>query len=188
MKNAFLLGLALVAATILPASAGSYVTAFGGANWDDVNSEITSDTGGTVGVAFGDSVKAVPGLRAEIEGSFRTNDVSFAYISAKHKTEALMGNLAYDFPIDVLGLHPYALVGVGYAHSEGVIEDGLIGKLEADGVAYQLGAGVTTQIADGVTAGIGYRYFGGPELQVFGESLSDGTNHSVLASLTMSLN
>lgn len=180
--------MALVALMPTPASADSYVSGFGGANWDDTANGIDSDTGYVVGAALGTKVKAVPGLRAEAELAFRQNDVSVYCLEAKHNTTSLMGNLVYDLNAAVGPFRPYVLAGVGYAHTEGVVEGGYLGTIEADGVAWQLGAGLNTQIADGVTAGVGYRYFVGPELEAFGEQLSDGTNHSVLASLTLSLN
>lgn len=179
---------ALVAMTPTTASADSYVSGFGGANWDDTANGIESDTGYVVGAALGTKVKAVPGLRVEAELAFRQNDVSAYCLEAKHNTTSLMGNLVYDLNAAVGPFRPYVLAGVGFAHTEGVVENLSIATLEADGVAWQLGAGLNTQIADGVTAGVGYRYFAGPELEVFGSQLSDGTNHSVLASLTLSLN
>lgn len=186
IKN-LIAGLTLAVLAAIPASADTYVSAFGGANWDDVSSGLDSNTGSLIGAAVGAHVKAVPGLRTEVELAFRQNDVTFYYINAKHNTTSLMGNLVYDVPVDMGPVHPYALVGVGYASTEGVIENLSIATLKADGVAYQLGAGLNTQIAEGVTAGIGYRYFAGPEVAVFGTQLSDGTNHSVMASLTLNL-
>jgi opacity protein-like surface antigen len=43
------------------------------------------------------------------------------------------------------------------------------------------------KVADGVTAGVGYRYFQGPELEFLGNELSDGSNHSVVASVSFAL-
>lgn len=181
---------ALVLASVIPAQADTYVTGFGGANWDDVASPLDSDTGFVVGGALGTSVKAVPGLRAELEVAFRTNDVDVfkGFIQAEHNTTSVMGNVAYDFNAGIGPFRPYVLAGVGYAHTEGVIENLSLATLESSGFAWQLGAGVNTQLAEGVKAGVGYRYFQGPELEVLGFEVSDGSNHAVLATVTLDLN
>jgi opacity protein-like surface antigen len=185
------LACALILASVIPAQAsGTYVTGFGGANWDDVASPLDSDTGFVVGGALGTSVKAVPGLRAELEVAFRTNDVDVfgGFIEAEHNTTSVMGNVAYDFNAGIGPFRPYVLAGVGFAHTEGVIENLSLATLESSGFAWQLGAGLNTQLAEGVTAGVGYRYFQGPELEVLGFEVSDGSNHSVLATVTLDLN
>lgn len=181
---------ALVLASVIPAQADTYATAFGGANWDDVASPLDSDTGFVVGGALGTSVKAVPGLRAEVEVAFRTNDVDVfkGFIQAEHNTTSVMANAAYDFNAGIGPFRPYVLAGVGYAHTEGVIENLSLATLESSGFAWQLGAGVNTQLADGVKAGVGYRYFQGPDLDILGFEVSDGSNHAVLATVTLDLN
>jgi len=98
-----------------------------------------------------------------------------------------MGNVAYDFN-NVGTFRPYVLAGVGFAHTEGVIGNLSLATLESSGFAWQLGAGLNTQVADGVTVGVGYRYFQGPELDLLGAfEVSDGSNHSVMATVTLSL-
>jgi hypothetical protein len=42
-------------------------------------------------------------------------------------------------------------------------------------------------IADGIQAGVGYRYFQGPDISVLGTELSDGSNHSVIAQFSFAL-
>lgn len=179
---------ALVSTSLVANAGGTYVSGNLGANWDDVASPLESDTGFVVSGALGTSVKSVPGLRAEVEVAFRTNDVDVysGYIEAEHNTTSVMGNLAYDFN-NVGTFRPYVLAGVGFAHTEGVIENLSIATLESSGFAWQLGAGLNTQVADGVSVGVGYRYFQGPELEVFGSEVSDGSNHSVMATVTLSL-
>jgi opacity protein-like surface antigen len=61
-------------------------------------------------------------------------------------------------------------------------------QLESTDLAYQLGTGMNWAVADGVKAGVGYRYFAGPEVNAFGTTVSDGTNNSVIAQVSFSLN
>lgn len=182
----FLTALALVVMSVSPAFAkGFYVSAYGGANWDDVISApfVEDNTGSVIGATVGTSVDSVPGLRLEADLSFRQNDVDLfgGFITAQHDTVALMGNVVYDLPVKLGPVHPYVLAGVGYAQTEATFEDVALLKLESSGVAWQLGAGLNTNITDTITAGIGYRYFNAPEIEVLGLELSDGTNHSVVA-------
>lgn len=190
MFRTTLAALTITALSALSAQAdGTYATAFGGANWDDVASPLDSDTGFVVGGALGTSIKAVPGLRAEVEVAFRTNDVSLGkFLNAEHNTTSVMGNVAYDFNAAIGPFRPFVLAGAGFAHTEGVIENLSLATLESSGFAWQLGAGVNTQLAEGVKAGVGYRYFQGPELEVLGFEVSDGSNHAVLATVTLDLN
>lgn len=181
-----------LALSVVPASAkGFYVTGHAGANWDDVISAkgVDSDAGFVIGGAVGTDVKAVPGLRVELEATFSNNEVNvFKFLNIDHDTTTLMGNLAYDLPVELAGLHPYVLVGAGYGHSEATLESIALARVESSGLAWQLGAGVQTELAEGVRAGVGYRYVQAPELEVFGLTLSDGTNHRVMASVTFDLN
>jgi opacity protein-like surface antigen len=189
LRIALVSTVALVSTAMVANAGGTYISGNVGANWDDVESTfLESDTGFVVSGALGTSVKAVPGLRAEVEVAFRTNDVDVfgGFIEAEHNTTSVMGNVAYDFN-NVGTFRPYVLAGVGFAHTEGVIENISLATLESSGFAWQLGAGVNTQIAEGVSAGIGYRYFQGPELDVLGFEVSDGSNHSVMATVTLSL-
>lgn len=181
---------ALALAMSAPVKADTYATVFGGANWDEVTSPLDSDTGFVVGAALGTTVKSVPGLRTELEVAFRGNDVDVfkGFIQAEHNTTSVMGNVAYDFNAGIGPFRSYVLGGVGFAHTEGVIENLALATVESSGFAWQLGAGFNTQLAEGVKAGIGYRYFQGPELEVLGFEASDGANQSVLASITVDLN
>lgn len=138
-RGKFVLKASIVAAAVLaPAFAaaqpaqGLYVSGDIGANFADAmlssNSDlkVNSNTGpvglGALGWRFGN------GLRAEIEGSYRSNGVdSFltrrvngqmepvANVQGTVGTSAAMANLAYDFPVSPRWiLRPYIGAGVGY--------------------------------------------------------------------------
>lgn len=186
--------LALLLALQPSAAADWYATAFGGANWDDVISHpaVSDRTGFVVGGAVGIKVPAVKGLRFEAELAARQNEVEIlgGKLNADHDTVSVMANVAYDF--DLGGkLTPFVIGGLGWARTSATFEDVALIRLEASGLAYQLGAGINYDVADGVKLGVGYRYFAGPALDPlagFGvPELSDGSNHSVLASVTFAL-
>jgi opacity protein-like surface antigen len=196
MKSYFSAVFAVIFSTIVlmgPAHAKTYTSMYGGLNWNDVASSpfVDDETGSVVGATLGKTVDAVPGLRVELDGSYRTNDVNLfgGFISASHDTTSLMANAVYDFPVALVGGGvPYALVGVGVSHTEATFENVSLLKLENTDLAWQLGTGVNWQVAEGVKAGLGYRYMAGPELEVLGAELSDGTNHSAVATVTFDLN
>jgi opacity protein-like surface antigen len=187
MKNIVLAVFAMLLAH--PALAGSYTGVYGGVNFDDViNAPFVDDNTGVVGGAVvGTDLKAVPGLRLEADLSFRQNDVDVGPISASHETTALMANVVYELPLAVKPIKPYVMVGVGYAATSATFESVGLLKLEASGLAYQAGAGVEVDVADGITAGLGYRYFQSEAIEVLGTELSDGSNHSLVASLRFAL-
>ena len=171
---------------------GSYVGVYGGANWNDVIEVpfVDTDTGYVVGGVLGTSVPSVKGLRIEGDLSFRQNEVDIAgFLKANYDTTALLGNVVYDFPSNPAfgGLQPYALFGAGYAKTEVTFENVGLLKLENSGFAWQLGAGVGTELADGVNLDVGYRYFQGPSLEVLGTELSDGSSDSVVATVRFAL-
>jgi opacity protein-like surface antigen len=191
----YLISALALAALLIPTPSmakGFYTSAYGGANWDDVISSdfVDSNTGFVIGGTLGTSVDSVPGLRIEADASFRQNQIDLCggYLTADHDTYALMANVAYDIPANLGPVHPYVLAGIGYGHTEATFENVSLAKLESSGVAWQLGAGLNTTVADGVTAGVGYRYFVGPELNVFGSNVSDGSNHSLVAQVSFSFN
>ena len=190
------LGLSLFALCVLvgPSNAeGFYVGTYGGANWDDVINTpgVSDNTGYVVGGVVGTNIKSVPGLRVEADLSFRQNDVDIDWyvpLKASHETFAVMANAVYELPFSVNVIKPYVMAGIGYGHSEAILEDISLVKVESSGVAYQLGAGITAPLTDDITFGLGYRYLKTEPLEVFGQELSDGSNHSVVASLNFSLN
>jgi OOP family OmpA-OmpF porin len=129
----------LTVVTLLPIAAaaqsaqGLYVSGTTGVNFLDTlqSSQATTriDTGagpmglGAVGWGFGD------GLRAEIEGSYRSSDIDgistrrvngallpLTDTSGNAGTSAVMVNVEYDIPVQPLGLsiQPYIGGGVGY--------------------------------------------------------------------------
>ena len=169
----------------------SYVGVYGGVNLDDViDSPIVKDkvVGTVVGGVIGKEVSAVPGLRVELDASYRTNDVKLlSLIDIDHETTAILGNVVYDVPVSLLGGKPYLLVGLGVAETQVTFENVSVLQLEKTGLAWQAGVGYHWSVADGVTAGLGYRYFQGPELEVLGTELSDGSNHSVVASVSFAM-
>jgi opacity protein-like surface antigen len=184
--------LSLLAVTLLSVSAqakGFYVSTYGGANWDSVVNVpgVEDNTGFVIGGTLGTDVTSVPGLSIEADMSFRQNEVDiFSFATVDHDSFALMVNAVYDVPVKLGPVHPYVLAGVGYGHSEATLENISIISVESSGLAWQLGAGVKTELAPGVEAGLGYRYVQMPELEVLGLDLSDGDNHSLVASVTFS--
>lgn len=195
MKAHLLFLAALAFAAIIPtAAAGSYVTAYGGLNFDNVlnHPAVTDSAGAVVGGTIGTSVDSLPGIRVEADISFRQNDVDIGpfgpfTINASHETFALMGNAVWDVPVTLGPVQPYALLGAGYAHTEGIFENLSVAKVEASGFAWQIGTGLNVAVTDGVTLGIGYRYQRSPELQVFGAELSNGVNHAALIEARIAL-
>lgn len=172
------------------AKADAYVSLHGGANWSDTVSApgVEDETGFAIGAAVGMPVKSVPGLRLEGEVSYRNNEVDvFKFITADHESFTIMGNVVYDLPVHLGPVQPYVLGGVGYGQSTATFENVALLKLESSGLAYQLGAGAEVDIADGIRAGIGYRYVVTPEIEVLGLELSDGSNHEVLATIRFGL-
>lgn len=173
------------------ATAGDWYTSiYGGVNLNNVISApfVNEKTGLVVGGSVGrNNLAGVPGLRGELDLSFRTNEVEvFSFITANHDTTAAMFNLAYDF--QTAGpVQPYLLLGAGYGHTEATFESVSLLKLERSDVAFQAGAGATVPIVPGIRFGVGYRFFAGPEIDVLGTQLSDGTNHSVIGSLKFDL-
>lgn len=188
MKSGMAAALMAAMSIAFPSMADSYVTAFGGANWDDTGAYLDSDTGTIVGLAVGMPVKAVPGLRAELELAQRSNEVDIAgFLDAQHETTSVMANLVYDINADIGPARPYVLVGAGYARTEGTIESLSLATLQGTGFAWQLGTGFRANIAEGIKLDIGYRYFSGPEIEVLNYEASDGSNHSVVAGISFAL-
>lgn len=187
--------LAAVAALLLVTTAsaeGSYVSVYGGANWDDViNAPGVSDNAGyVVGGTVGTSVKSVPGLRIEADLSFRRNDIDLDVcvpLKVAHETTAVLVNAVYELPLKVGPVQPVALVGIGLGHSEATLESISLARVENTGFAFQLGAGLETSLTDDIKLGVGYRFLKTEPLEVFGQELSDGSNHSVVASLRFAL-
>ena len=169
--------------------AGSYVAGFGGLNWDNVGKGLTSDTGYVMGGAFGSDVPSIKGLKAEVELAFRSSDVSIPWgLSAKHETTTIMGNLVYDVDLGSEYIRPFLVGGIGYGVNKGIIENLSVASLESAGFSWQVGAGLSTPLVEGVDASIEYRYLTTPEIQAFGYQAAGGDNSSVLIGISMRLN
>jgi outer membrane protein OmpA-like peptidoglycan-associated protein len=207
-----LLGAAILALPLaIPAKAqpveGFYVGAGAGLNW--LQDQTFSGTGGlnasfdmgfggviSLGWGFGN------GIRAEIEGSYRQNDVdrtNFAFTgpaSGRAASYGVMGNAFYDFHGLIAGVVPYVGVGAGYIWHE---HDG-IGAFPASfparsngsdaRFAYQaiVGAAFPIEAVPGFAITVEYRYLATLDqdipnnfLSVPGGSSNDVTpqNHSV---------
>lgn len=194
----YLLGLVLFAVLVTGAQAkGFYVGAYGGANWNsfDVDEkwvQSQADVGYVIGGVVGTSIDALPGVRIEADLNYRSNDLDTTIcdtpLIVTDETWALLGNIVYDIPVEVGGIRPYALAGIGYG-SRTVGIDYTPVSVNNTGLVWQVGAGLNTEVAQGVTFGVGYRYFDAPDFDVAptGGFHDAGTNHSVIASLTFAM-
>ncbi|GGF29491.1 membrane protein [Aliidongia dinghuensis] len=124
---------------------------------------------GTVGWGFGN------GFRAELEGSYRRNDVRSVRGSAGAPnggalgTTAVMVNGLYDidptalFGIESYGFMPHVGVGVGWARprfDNAHVYNGNVVSGKDDVLAYQGIAGVSYAVAPQIKVDLDYRYFG----------------------------
>jgi len=195
----------LIAATVLalPMAAqaqpveGFYVGAGAGLNW--LQDQTFSGTGGTtvsfdmgyggvisLGWGFGN------GIRAEIEGSYRQNDVDQVARTAGRgsaRSYGVMGNAFYDFHGLLAGIVPYVGVGAGYMWHEH--ENAGVGSFRSNGsdarFAYQAIAGVAFPIGEvpGLAITAEYRYMATLEQSIpnnfspFNRSNVTPQNHSV---------
>jgi len=199
MMRTILATLGLMAALASPALAGGfYVSAYGGANWNDTNEAgsgwtVGSDVGTVIGATYGASVSGVPGLRIEADGSYRTNNTNVTLGSfktaASDDTWALLGNAVYDLPVDLGPVHPYVLAGAGVGQRTVSLKalslSGL--QLENTGIVWQVGAGLNTTVADGIQVGLGYRYLDAPDVGL-GPFSNDGGNQSLVLQATFAMN
>lgn len=198
--------LALLAGAQTAQADGLYISVFGGANWQSESSAATlPSTGQTVdpdtGFVLGGAVGAkltnwVPGLRAELEASYRRNDLGGNWftdadvptttdttggpIDANISTFAVMANVWYEHDFG-WKVRPYIGGGIGWASAEadgaflttfqnGTPTTGLFTtpfNMSSDGFAWQLGIGFNYEAAPGVDVGLGYRYFNGPDFACF---------------------
>ena len=198
---------ALLAATVLalPLAAqaqpvsGLYVGAGAGLNYHQKSSDsdfkVTyKDVGavglGAIGWGFGN------GLRAEIEGNYRHNDlkkVTVGGVGANSTGGSLlnygvMGNLVYDIQTGT-PFTPYLGVGAGYGWVETSKVRGTFGGLgqtltsndTAGNFAYQGIAGVGYNLGAGLTLTAEYRFYGTLEPKLDAELRAGGTTGRVLA-------
>lgn len=222
--------LALLAGATEAQAGNMYISVFGGANWQaDSSGSLVSPTttesfnvdpdigfvvGGVVGAKL---TNWVEGLRAEIEVSYRRNDLAGNWTTSTGSTGglidgnssnfAVMANVWYDFDLG-WKIKPYIGGGVGWARAKAdgaavttftsvtFPTTGLFTtfSLSASGFAWQLGLGFNYEAAPGVDVGLGYRYFEGQDFDPFfsGKSATYGRlenqNHSVAVNLTVELN
>lgn len=180
-----------------------------------------ADTGFVVGGAIGTELRNwVQGLRAEMEVSYRRNDRSgnheYFYglfdpaegpINGNLSNFSVLANIWYEFDVGSK-FRPYVGGGAGWAQSRleatapiasdpnnvTVETNWDTTDEEANGFAFQLGAGINHNVAPGVDVGIGYRYFNGPNFDpiIVGKNNLpvdfENENHSVLVNLTISTN
>jgi len=145
--------------------------------------------------------------------------VATGAINGHASTFALMANAWYEFDIGTR-FKPYVGGGMGWARSQ--IDGGFAVNplsvtaldvnpfegfnVQSQGFAYQLGAGITSQIMPGVSLGLGYRYFDAPDTEIFfaGKFIGlgdvspaassnnsikfDNVSHSVALTLTVDIN
>jgi outer membrane protein OmpA-like peptidoglycan-associated protein len=149
------------------------------------------------------------GIRAEIEGSFRENEVSGVSqgnvarspSSGAVRNYGLMGNIFYDFNLNggLGGLTPYIGVGAGYVHQHyddvGTRAGGVKKTItQSDGnFGGQAIVGLALPISSvpGLSATAEYRYLmtAGHEVVINGRSADiDNVNHSLLIGLRYAFN
>jgi opacity protein-like surface antigen len=183
------------------------------------SSHVDPNTGFVLGAAVGTHLdRWLRGLRAEIEAAYRRNEADgnwfvetdFIFdaagpLDANISTFAVLANVWYDIDVGHKWV-PYLGGGVGWGRTKfnGALVDtsGFGGTTtfsgENSGFVYQIGGGINYEVQEGVSLGIGYRMFRGPEIKnnvfvgkngnvtlpVHGEN----ENHSVLISLTINTN
>jgi len=181
-----------------------------------------ADTGFVIGGAIGVHLdRWCRGLRAELEASYRRHDLNGAWrttftttfgdgpygssgaIDGNQSTFAIMANVWYDIDAG-WRLKPYVGGGVGWARTK---VDGAFLTFSGstwttafsrhdNGFAWQLGAGFNYEVQPGVNVGVGYRYFQGPDVELFfGGKLGvisnpeiESNNHSLLINLNIDIN
>jgi opacity protein-like surface antigen len=219
-----------VLASVGQAQAGFYINVSGGGNFltGDKSGFTTdgiftstgfrqdSETGfvlsGAVGVHLD---RWLRGLRAELESSYRRNDIGGTWfvetffadeggvINAHESRFSVLANVWYDVNVGQKWV-PYIGGGAGWSKTRangafattfGGGEFGFAFDREASGFAYQLGAGINYEIQDGVRLGAGYRYFHGPKIRndiFLGKNNVpmgfDHDNHSVQLELSVDIN
>jgi len=131
----------------------------------DVSFDNDINFSGAVGMRVNDNI------RTELELSYRKadmdsvtiNGVGAASLGGDLKTTSLLANAYYDFTLENK-FSPYVSAGIGMAHHNASLNSiagiGFQEINDSDNVfAYQLGAGVSYDIADKTALFAGYRYF-----------------------------
>lgn len=168
-----------VDAPVSVADTGWYLSIFGGGVWannveaddgtvdDGQIFDFGTDIGWLVGAAVG--TRFTDNLRGEIEvstGSLGINDVTidgtgpFA-VDGSASTTYLLGNVWFDIDTGS-GFTPYVGAGLGAGFISADASSGAplnyTTELEGWGLAYQVGAGVQVDVADGIALDLGYRW------------------------------
>ncbi len=177
-------------------SSSFYLSGFGGWNWADdfsargsgLNLEADLDTGYVLGGALGFEMPVMGGLRFEVEGTYRSNDVDSVKtngIRSKANGDlsawSIMFNAAKEMPLtDRLSL--YAGGGIGIAGVDADFSYGAARVNEKDTVfAWQVFAGVAYEVMNNFELYTEYRFFRAedPELRRsvggFSQSLDGGS-------------
>jgi OOP family OmpA-OmpF porin len=194
--------IAAAAALALPMTAqaqsveGFYVGAGAGLNWLQDQNFSGSGVGASFDMGFGGVISLGwdfgNGIRAEIEGSYRQNDVDRAAGAAGRglaRSYGVMGNAFFDFHGLIAGIVPYVGVGAGYMwHEHDNAGSGLARSNGSDArFAYQAIVGASLPIAEvpGLSLTAEYRYMATLEQNIpnnfanFGRSDVTPQNHSV---------
>ncbi len=171
LRNA-LMAAALVAAPVAVAPSavqaqsldGVYIGLGAGANWLTDTNIRAPGTGklsndgigfvglGSVGYAFGN------GLRVELEGNYRYNQITANGVGGQLQSYGPMLNLLYDFDVGLPGATPYIGAGVGYQWGNvraGGVDSRQEGAWAAQGI---LGAAIATGV-DGLAVTAEARVF-----------------------------
>ena len=233
MKNKHLwlatTAIALFGAAPQASADGLFVSVFGGMNFQQdlsgrlatttpsfLDYDLDPDNGFVLGGAIGTELdKWVNGLKAEVEVSYRRNDIvgdmfstqggshtHTGAIYANHSTFAIMANVWYEINAGSK-IKPYVGGGVGWARSHWEMAitsetgSGIYLSTDTDnsGFAWQLGLGFNYEVDPGVDVGLGYRYLVGPRNssdfrgnhQTYSTAL-DNENHAVMVNLTIETN
>jgi opacity protein-like surface antigen len=205
-KNLSLLAAFLVVGCwAAPASAADhYVSGMAGISWmNDMDSDYYynyegEDAGEDLGLGSGLTLLGAIGCdygdyRLEAEVGYQKNDVkdiTYNYdgddsasfdMDGDVSVLSLMANGYYDFDLGGVELYATAGVGVAQVSMDNIGEDGDDYSYDASEttLAYQVGAGLATPIADNVKLDLRYRYFATTDFTVLGSNMNVDS-HSVL--------
>jgi len=188
MKKALMAAAALVALPVMAQaqtpSSGFYIGAEGGLNWllntTIANQPVTPQTGWAAGGKIGyDFV----GPRVELEGVYRSNNTSQAFVSGARgvvsqiNQVSAMANLLYDF-MPGSTITPYIGAGAGVAFIDG---DSSLGSTQ---FAYQGIIGLGWNVDTNFRVDLDGRYYGTSNPTVAGTTWTNN-NFSVMLGLTL---
>ena len=138
------------------APTGLYVA--GQVGYNDPNGDFLNENAVYAGAV---GYHVTPDIRAEVEYSYRRNDVDGgALISGRNRVQLLTANAWYDFK-NVTAFTPYLGGGVGVARAKAIGNVPLIGfttSSQDNAFAYQLGAGVSYALCKNMDLTADYRY------------------------------